>query len=45
MEFALDVVLFVLASVLVAVCIIAVPGPPSAGAQGSPSSGHHPSGH
>jgi hypothetical protein len=44
MEFALDVVLFLVGSGLVALCLVAIPGPPQTETQRSASS-HHPAAH
>jgi hypothetical protein len=46
MEFALGVVLYLLGSGLVALCLVAIPGPPQEGAPGAqPSAHHHPGAH
>lgn len=40
MTFALGVVLFIAGSVLIALCLTAIPGPPGAEAQGHAPHGH-----
>jgi hypothetical protein len=45
MEFALGVVLFLAGSGLVALCLVAIPGPPQTEMQRSASSSHHPAAH
>jgi hypothetical protein len=45
MEFALDVVLYLLGTGVIALCLFAVPGPRQSGATGTAPSAHHPGAH
>lgn len=45
MEFVIDVVTFILASALVAVCLLAIPGPPREGEAAPTAHGHGHGGH